>query len=232
MEENMKKTTTTTIGRTLLVLALAVAMLGGCSAAQSQSDPTPVASEEAGTSEVLDWSGQLALGTLNLEETADAVTAQQAAALLPLWQAIRSGTLQSEAETDAVLKQIEGAMTSGQLAAIQAVQWTTDDLSSWAQNQGLNLDPGQGFTPLEEGGELPQELQERLREQFGGQMPSAEELEAMRAQKGNMSEEEREARRATAEAGGRTLGAAGAWRGQSFMILNPLIVLLTERAGA
>jgi hypothetical protein len=228
----MKKRNTTTIGYTLLALALAVAMLAGCSAAQSQSDPTPVASGQAGTSEVLDRSGQLALGTLNLEETADAVTAEQAAALLPLWQAMRSGTLQSEAETNAVLKQIEGAMTSGQLAAIQAVQWTTEDLSSWAQNQGLNLELGQGFQPREEGGELPEELQERLREQFGGQMPSAEELEAMRAQKGNMSEEEREARRATAEAGGRTSGAAGAGLGRSFMVLNPLIVLLTERAGA
>jgi hypothetical protein len=231
MEENMDRTRTTTIGYTLVALALAVAMLAGCSAAESQSNPTPVASEQAGTSEVLEWSGQLALGTLRLEDTADAVTAEQAATLLPLWQAIRSGTLQSEAETDAVLKQIEGAMTSAQLAAIQAMQLTGEDLAAWAQDRGLDMNPGQGFTPPEEGGELPEELQERLREQFGGQMPSAEQLEAMRAQRGNMSEEEREAMRATAEAGGRTFGAAGFGRGGWFMILNPLIELLTERAG-
>jgi hypothetical protein len=227
----MKKTRTTTIGYTLLALALAVAMLAGCSAAESQPNPTPVASEQSGDSQVLDRSGKLALGTLRLEETADAVTAEQATAMLPLWQAIRSGSLQSEAETGAVLKQIEGAMTSAQLAAIQAMQLTGEDLTSWAQDQGFNLAPAQGFTPPEESGELPEELQERLREQFGGQMPSAEQLEAMRAQRGNLSEEEREAVRATAEAGGRAFGAAGAGRGGAFMILNPLIVLLTERAG-
>jgi hypothetical protein len=223
----MSKTRTTTIGYRLIALALAVAMLAGCSAAQSQSDPTRVASEQAGTSEVLDWSAQLALGTLKLEETADAVTAEQAAALLPLWQAIRSGTLQSEAETDAVLKQIEGVMTSQQLAAIQAVQLTGEDLSSWAQDQGLNLAPRQGFPMPGEDGALPPEVEERLREQSGGELPSPEQIAELQAQRGKGSDGERGTLRDTAQARGRELGAG---LGQLAFVLNPLIELLTQRS--
>ena len=228
-----KKITTTTTGRTLVALALAVAMLVGCSAAGSQPDSAAVTSEQSGeqadTLQALDRSGQLALGTLSLEETEDAVTAEQAAALLPLWQAIRSGALQSEAETHAVLKQIEGAMTSQQLAAVQTMLLTGDDLISWAQSQGVNLEPRQGFPMPGEDGGLPPEVEERLREQFGGQLPNPEEIATLQAQRGKMSDEERPALRARAEAGGREFGGG---QGQLAIVLNPLIELLTQRAGA
>ncbi len=80
---------------------------------------------------------QLALGTLRLEGTKDAVTPAQAKTLLPLWQAIQNGVLQNDAETNAVLKQIEGTMTAEQLAAIAAMQLTTEDMMAYAQENGL-----------------------------------------------------------------------------------------------
>jgi len=210
-----------------------VAMLVGCGSAPAQPGATPLAGEpstDQANTQVLDRNTRLALGTLHLESTENAVTAQQAAQLLPLWQVMRSGTLQSEAETDAVLQQIERGMTSEQLSAIQAMQLTDHDLNAWAQSQGLNLTAGQGFRALGEGEELPAEVEERLREQFGGQLPSADDLAAMRAQRENMSEKERQAMREAAGADGGAFVGRAAGPGPWAMLLDPLIELLTERA--
>jgi len=128
---------------------------------------------------------QLALGTLLLEETENAVTPEQAKTLLPLWQAIQGGTLQGESETNAALKQIEAKMTSEQLAAIAAMQLTVEDLETWTQEQGLSLGS-------------PEVLGNREGD-FGPP--------------GDMSEEEREAMRATVEAGGMSLSGRGAGAG-------------------
>jgi hypothetical protein len=234
----MKYGKTTTLLQIACILALAVTLLSGCSGG-AQPTPTPelAGSDDTYTSEylptsypaALNASSQLVLGTLQLEDTENAVTSGQAAALLPLWQALRAATLQSEAEIQAVLKQIEGTMTREQLQAIAAMQLTGDDLTSWAQSQGVNLEPRQGFPMLGEDGGLPPEVEERLREQFGGELPNPEERATLQAQRGKMSDEERLALRATAEAGGREFGGG---LGQLSIVLNPLIGLLTQRAGA
>ena len=189
-------------------------------------------------------SSQLALGILQLEETENAITLEQASALLPLWQALQAGTLQSETETNAVLKQIERAITSEQLTVIAAMHLTWEDMTDWAQEQGL----GMGLSPevmatrqAERGGEGGQG--QGGFGQFGSM--SEEEREAMRAtveagggmpfggNRGNLSQEEREAMRTTAEAGGganlggrRPEGGAG----QISFVAQPLIELLTKRA--
>jgi hypothetical protein len=230
---------TETISHALLTLALATALLTGCGSAEPAPAAAPADSGAGGQSDAsyadaLDVSGQLALGTLRLEETENAVTAEQAALLLPLWQALRSGTLQSEEETDAVLKQIQGAMTPGQITAIQAMQLTEDGVRSWAESQGPDFRERQG--PASGGGQtlnledLPPEMQERLKQQFGSQLPSPEQLEELRGQFRNMSDEERQAMRATAEASGQTSGRPASGMGQWAMLLNPLIELLGERA--
>jgi hypothetical protein len=181
-------------------------------------------------------SNQLALGTLQLEETENAVTPEQAKALLPLWQAIQSGALQSNAEVNAVLKQIEGQMTAEQLAAIAAMQLTTEDMGAWAQERGM----GPEFSP---------EAMATRQAEGGGQggfgSPgnlSDEEREAMRAtmeaggmpfgDRGNLSEEERAAMRATAEASGMDFGGRGfrGGAGQITFLAQPVIDLLTKRA--
>jgi hypothetical protein len=114
-EDNVKQTASTTLVRTLSTVALVAVLLAGCGTPQAQSNPAPVADgvnelnqPQEALDQGLDQSGRLALGTLELEATTHAVTSSQASALLPLWQAIRSGTLQSVEETDAVLAQIEG----------------------------------------------------------------------------------------------------------------------------
>jgi hypothetical protein len=234
-----------------LILALAAGVLAGCGGnatpATGQQGTVQVSTDSAAyTSQVLDASyegalpasSQIELGTLRLEGTDNAVTAQQAKALLPLWQAIQSGSLQGNAETNAVLKQIEGTMTAGQLAAIATMHLTFEDLGSVAQDQGVAL----GSWPQAQG-----TRQAGGSGQGGAGFPgnlSDEQRAAMRATAqaggfngaapgGNMSADQRAALRATAEASGMTFGssrAGGSQQGFLAVLAKPLIDLLTQRA--
>jgi len=234
----MKHTASTTLIRTLSTVALVAVLLAGCGTPQAQSNPAPAA---AGVSELnqprealdqgLVQSGRLALGTLELEATAHAVNPSQAAALLPLWQAIRSGTLQSVKETDAVRAQIEGVLSDDQLAAIAAMQLTGESLSAWAEERRLGFGLGAPHSVEGQQPELSPEQQERFQQPFGGEAPDPKALEAMREQFSNMTDEQRQEMRANMEASG-TGRAFGGGIGQAMVLLQPLIDLLTERAGA
>jgi hypothetical protein len=230
-----------------LILIMVAGILAGCGgdASTSSEEEASVASAESSDSEnysssaldasyegALPVSSQLALGIFRMEGTANAVTPEQAGKLRPLWQAIQGGSLQSDAETNAVLKQIEGALTSEQLSAISAMQLTFEDMGIWMQEQGLNFGPLPNATGVPGGAGLG-----------GFRNLSEEERQAMRATAeaggmggfGNMSEEEEEeraARRATAEASGMNFpgtGRAGAGRGQLSFIAEPLVELLAAR---
>jgi hypothetical protein len=87
---------------------------------------------------------QLAIGTLMLEETENAVTVEQAGELLPnyqMLQALQSSGTAAQAELDAVLRQIQRAMTAEQLTTIKEMQLTADSLFELAQERGF----GRGF---------------------------------------------------------------------------------------
>jgi len=182
----------------------------------------------------LSLANQLALGTFLLEETSLAVTPQQAKAVLPLWQAIQGGTLQSSAETDAVLGQIERAMTSEQVAAIAAKGLTNEDLQVWAQETGVDLGPSPEAIAARQADGTAQGDFAKFSDM------SEEDRAAARAtaqasglggpgQGGDMSAEDREARRATAEASGMSFAGRGV-AGQLASLAGPLVELLTERS--
>jgi len=83
---------------------------------------------------------QLAMGTFILEETDYPIDAEQAAALLPLWKAARSLSQSETAATqeiEAVMRQIEDAMTAEQLDAIQAMGLTFEDMSVLFEELGV-----------------------------------------------------------------------------------------------
>ena len=110
----------------LLGLFLAITVLAGC----QQAAPTSTAAASMANGEFgpqpgsqggIGSANELALGTLKLEGTTGAVTPAQAAELLPLWQVIESGSLKNEAETDAVLAQIQTQMAESQLSAVKAM---------------------------------------------------------------------------------------------------------------
>jgi hypothetical protein len=132
----------------VLSITLLIISLVSCS---SSAEPTPVITGSATLNEdypdALTIRSQLVLGTLKLEGTDLAVTYEQAAELLPLWQAsrslIRSGTGASE-EFDAILEQIENIMTEAQIKAIVDMALTRADNQALAQELGLSTGTGDG----------------------------------------------------------------------------------------
>lgn len=223
----------------LLVIGLPTALLAGCS---NSTEATPAQSSGAAyTSQVLvtsypgalDVSSQLALGTMKLEGTANAVTPEQAAALLPLWQALQGGVT-AQIEVNAVLAQIERTMRPEQLEAIAAMQLTTDDLAAWAEENGVSM-PFAGGPPGGQG--MPGGDWEAVRAtvEAGGGPPAGFGTPPAGFPGGQgMSDEQRAAIRATIEAGGGMPAGgrpSGAGRGAVNVLIGPLIELLTDRAG-
>jgi hypothetical protein len=123
----MQKRTFFSIFSLLLVFALA-----GCqSMAGSTSQPAA-----AQTSAV---QNKLAAGTLMLEGTGQAVTAEQAAELLPLWKAVKSlskSDVASAEEMQALYDQITETMTGDQVQAITGMSLTQEDMASLMSKYG------------------------------------------------------------------------------------------------
>ncbi|HQE91388.1 MAG TPA: hypothetical protein PLH19_03020 [Anaerolineae bacterium] len=225
----------------LVGLIIGVLLLSGCQKAQTTQTPDSGATSapaaegqsDSAPNPELDNVSRLTLGTFQLEGSDNAVTPEQAAKLLPLWKLVQGGTLKSDAETNAVVQQIEAQMTEAQLAAIDALNLTRDDMTTWMQEQGIEM-PGPDGAPGDGQG-------------APGGMPDMtdEERAQMRERFENMTEEERAT--AMAESGfqppdGNGQSPAGngqppagggpgmSGRGGGNILLEPLIKLLTERA--
>ena len=173
---------------------------------------------------------QLELGTMQMEGSPNAVTADEAKQLLPLYEALKGNTLQNAAEIRAVYKQIEGTMTPAQMQAIAGMKLTRDNLSQWAQAHGVTLPTG-GPGPFGQGGSG-----QGGSGQGGGQgsgqgnaTPDPTRV-ALRAELQNLSPEARATR--LAQLGFRG-GPGGQFRSRfNSVLLDPLLALLTKRAGS
>ncbi len=121
----------------IIILAVLTITLTACGA----SSKTTTGSQNGGT---LSAMTQLVVGTLKLEGTDQAVTKQQAAELLPLWQVyqqlIASDTA-AQAEIDGLAGQIRDAMTSDQSKAIADMKLTQADVVAFMQQQGVSMGP-------------------------------------------------------------------------------------------
>lgn len=119
--------------KTIMLCAIFGSLVAACSSTQvvaTQNDKgLPLAT-------------QLVLGTLQLEDTDQAVNGEQAKELLPMWQVYQdisgSGTA-AQAEIDGLLEQIQETMTSQQIQAITAMQLSTQDVFTLMQQQGVGL---------------------------------------------------------------------------------------------
>ena len=84
---------------------------------------------------------QLVIGTMLLENTPQAVTAEQARELLPLWQMFRavraSNTPPSLEEIEAALEPIQAAMTPEQISNIRSMLLTQEDVKGFNQSNGI-----------------------------------------------------------------------------------------------
>ncbi len=182
----------TTLFISLILLALGMTACGGASnAAGNGSAPMGASSATE-----LSASMKLVLGSFKLEDTDQAITAEQAADLLPLWQVYGSLTdsdTAAQAEIDALIEQIQETMTPEQMNAIEAMQLTRADMRTIMQERGImmgggagagntgngNTQGGGGFAPPDggmPGGEPGQG--------FGGQTLSPEQIATAQAARG------------------------------------------------
>ena len=132
-----------------IVLAVALSACGTATPAALAPSPDAYTSANLVTTyeNALPARMQLSLGTLKLAETSTPVTAEQAAKLLPLWQALKSMTSSgnsASAEVNALLGQIETTLSAEQLAAIKDMKMTFADMTTWASANGITLGSGSG----------------------------------------------------------------------------------------
>ncbi len=125
---------------TYIVILLLAMTASACGAANSNNRASgPQGGTSAGE---LPAATKLILGTLKLEGTPQAVTAKQAAELLPLWQTMKvlsSSDTAANQEKEALIAQIQETMTAEQTQAIQAMNLTRADMAGILQQQGPGL---------------------------------------------------------------------------------------------
>jgi hypothetical protein len=122
------------------ILVLVAVLFTACaSRAQSGSYHSAIKTDYK---DALDVEGQLALGTLDLENTSNQVTQDEATALLLPWEALQANAAKSTVERQALLEQIEQAMSPAQVTAIAAMQLTQADAQAWLQNQAAGSTAG------------------------------------------------------------------------------------------
>jgi hypothetical protein len=235
---------------TFLIITLVIsAYLAACSSTQQSSQSTQTATGFDPANMSIDQ--KLAIGTLKLEDTDLAVTAEEAKTLLPLWKAVKSlsssDTTAAE-ELTALYQQIEDSMTDEQVQAIQDMQLTQDDINTLMQNLGIqfggpgmnsdlaNLSEDERATRIAEfqsqnpglstnggpgnfpgGGDPPS----------GGFPPGGDA--GMAPPSGDMAGQGDPMMMGTPQAGNTTTGRQGP--GMNLMFVDPLITLLTEKAG-
>ena len=130
----------------LMVLALGLSACGTGTAATSTA---VVSGLNADYQNAMPVEMQLALGTLKLKGSENAVDANTAGQLIPLWEAVRSmanNNTSSPQEVQALYKQIGETMTPAQIQAIANMQLTQQDIPQVAQELGLDLTSGRGFS--------------------------------------------------------------------------------------
>jgi hypothetical protein len=130
--------------KNLLLLMLVICLSGVLVACGSAANPSNSVNgtsttngAQSGTS--LSKVNMLLVGTLKLDGTSNEVTAEQAAQLLPLWQAYRAlsnSQTAAEAEVESLLNQIESTMTPDQVKAIQDMNLTSTDMADLMQSMG------------------------------------------------------------------------------------------------
>ncbi len=216
---------------------LFILILAGCSQAKPTAttvagQPGPANGAAAGLSGI----ERLALGTLRLEGTAQAITRAQAAELLPLWTLLQGSSLGNDSERQAVLKQIENKMTAEQQGAINAMSLTIDDLRAWMQEQGIEMS-GDGIPPSGQNGQggpggfpnMSDDERAKMRQEFENMSDEqrATRMAEMGIQRpdGQGSRPDGSATRPAPGVGGRSMGG-----GFSSVLLQPLMALLTQRA--
>jgi len=131
---------------TFLFLTIFILTLTACgSASRSPSAGPGSATQNGATAGELPATTQIALGTLKLDDTNNAITKEQAAKLLPLWETLQvlyNSDTAANQEIEALSTQIQETMTEEQMQAITAMNLTRQEMFSIMQARGA--EPGNG----------------------------------------------------------------------------------------
>lgn len=154
----------------LLILAISLTACGGSptgtldSASAADTQPAADTVESAPEAEVADEAAEttaldlefdgalsqklmLSLGTMELANTENAITAEQAELMLFYWQALTNLTNSGNSATEevaALLSQIEETFTPAQITAINQMQLTSTYMTAWATENGISMGAGSG----------------------------------------------------------------------------------------
>lgn len=137
----------------MTAFALALAACGGSAQAAASSQSTAAGSTGGAGANGRDalfgnqdpnaplpLASALAVGTVKLDQTAQAITPDEAKKLIPLWQALQSlmqSDTSAQAEVEGVINQIQSTMTADQVSAIQAMNLKGSDEASVFGQGGL-----------------------------------------------------------------------------------------------
>lgn len=134
----------------VLGIVMVIALVGCASntSAQANTGSNTIATPPASTGRLNTLESRLAVGTLSLEGTGLAVSPDQAQQLLPLWEKVKSleteGATTTPADLQAVYKQIEAVMTADQIAQIQKMTLSQNQLQVLMTKYGVQITPGAG----------------------------------------------------------------------------------------
>ncbi|MEM8861202.1 MAG: hypothetical protein AAGD96_22990 [Chloroflexota bacterium] len=138
----------------LMILFTFALVMAGCASPDAGTGPVVEAGQTVQTAglsadfaDAMPVINQLAAGTVALENGGNAVTDEQAAQLLPLWQAYSGLSADggaAQAELDALSSQIERAMTEEQISEIASLQLTNAKLQEMIEAGEIQLGRGQG----------------------------------------------------------------------------------------
>lgn len=210
---------------------LFVLALTACSASSASQSSAQDTSSTPNSSIQL----KLVVGTLELEGTDMAVTAEQAKELLPLWKAVKvlgNNDTISQEEIQALYDQIQETMSTDQNQAISKMSLAQKDLTALMTNLGIDTNTNANSTGVTEvqratriasaqsgsgmggfpGGGPP-----------GGMMPGGNPS-AEFAGGGNMQR--------TPGAGQTAASSQSPFMNRSSLFINPLIEMLKKRAGS
>jgi hypothetical protein len=128
-------------------LSLFILTLTACgSAPRSNSSNFGSATQNGTAAGALPATTQIAIGTLKLDNTDNAITTDQAAKLLPLWETMKileTSDTAAKQEIDALDTQIQETMTDKQMQAITAMNLTRQNMFAVMQTQGVGFGNGQ-----------------------------------------------------------------------------------------
>jgi len=140
----------TTLITILFVLSACGSNSGSTNSTSTDSASTNSFRSSTGGNRPLNPESKLALGTIKLEGTRQAVDPKMAANLLPLWQLLfqlNSSSSSAPQEVAAVVDQIQTTMTPEQIKTINSMQMTQADIFTVFQQQAQSSGSGGASNP-------------------------------------------------------------------------------------